>query len=67
MFPHPVLGQLGEHFCSVFTPFLCFLPLIFPLSAAKEERVSAPARANKNAFFILLFFIVFGQVELAMF
>ena len=53
---------LGVHFvsqgcvqhCSVFTDFLFFFAFGLFLSAAKELKVRAPARANKNTFFISL-------------
>src|SRR5215211_282738 len=50
--PQPVLGQLGEHTCSIFAAFLLFLLFNFPFSAANEPNDKAPARANKNIFFI---------------
>ena len=54
---HFVLSQQGSaQHCSVFIAFLFFLAFALLLSVANELNVKAPARANKNTFFIYSIF-----------
>ena len=51
-----VLSQGAAQHCSVFAAFLFFLDFALLLSVAKAGNVKAPARANRNIFFIYFVF-----------